>query len=66
MASTGASIGEVAFEAYREIRGAVTHDGKDMPLWEQLNDDIKKAWDDAVSTAAKAQEDSDKAQGDSE
>ena len=48
------SYGQVAFEAYRKHRGGVNHDGAPTPVWLELTEEIRAAWD-AAATAAIAQ-----------
>jgi len=42
------SLGQVAFDAYREHRMGLTHDGKLIPEWAELGQDIRNAWVEAV------------------
>lgn len=37
-------IGRVAFDAYRSHVGGVTYDGKAIPEWEGLSEQVRSAW----------------------
>lgn len=39
------NLGQIAFEAYCEYTGGKTHDGKDVPPWSDLGDQIQGAWE---------------------
>jgi hypothetical protein len=41
--------GKVAYEAYRTHRQGKTHDGREMPAWDDLGSDIQEAWNHAGS-----------------
>lgn len=45
------TLGEKAFNAYRERRGGKNHDGTPTPTWEQLTPEIRDAWGVAASAA---------------
>lgn len=47
----GKSLGRVAYEAYSNARSNKTHDGKDMPTWDDLND-VQIGWDAAARAVA--------------
>jgi hypothetical protein len=36
--------GQVAFEAYSQATGGLTHDGQDIPPWDDLSEHIRTAW----------------------
>lgn len=42
------TLGEIAFNAYNQIRGGVTHDGKPTPPWNDLGKPIRAAWEAAA------------------
>jgi hypothetical protein len=42
------TLGQVAFEAYNESRGGLTHDGKPTPPWESLGDGVRSGWEAAA------------------
>ena len=42
------TLGEIAFNAYNQIRGGVTHDGKPTPPWSDLGKPIRAAWEAAA------------------
>ncbi|MER5213709.1 hypothetical protein ABT063_24835 [Streptomyces sp. NPDC002838] len=37
-------LGQKAYAAYREATGGRTHDGRFMPAWEDLGEQIQGAW----------------------
>lgn len=41
-------LGAVAYEAYADSRRWLTFDGKEMPRWKDVRDDIKEAWIEAA------------------
>lgn len=45
----GRSAGEVAFEAYREARGGVNHDGTPTPRWAALGAGVRAGWEAAAA-----------------
>lgn len=42
------SYGQIAFEAYNESKGGKTYDGKPIPPWGEVGDEVRKAWDAAA------------------
>lgn len=50
--------GQICFEAYNESKGGLTYDGKPIPAWDTLTDDVgasvRAAWDKAAQAAARA------------
>lgn len=46
------TLGQVAFEAYREKVGGQTYDGKPIPLWGELSERIRQAWEVAAGAVA--------------
>ncbi len=45
--------GQIAYEAYAIHTGGKTHDGRDMPSWEDLPGRIQHAWEAAARAVAK-------------
>jgi len=39
------TLGQIAFEAYREVRHGEAYDGTVIPEWKELRDGIKDAWE---------------------
>ncbi|MCQ9178744.1 hypothetical protein KMT30_06800 [Streptomyces sp. IBSBF 2953] len=39
-----ADLGQRAYAAYGEVTGGLTHDGRAMPAWEDLGEQIQQAW----------------------
>jgi hypothetical protein len=37
-------IGQRAYAAYGESTGGLTHDGRQMPPWEDLGENVQTAW----------------------
>ncbi|MEV2249412.1 hypothetical protein AB0I94_02445 [Streptomyces sp. NPDC050147] len=37
-------LGQKAYAAYGEVTGGLTHDGRTMPPWADLGEDIQAAW----------------------
>lgn len=37
-------LGQRAYAAYAESTGGLTHDGRTMPAWEDLGEQIQQAW----------------------
>jgi len=37
-------LGQRAYAAYGEATGGLTHDGRAMPAWEDLGEQIQMAW----------------------
>ena len=42
------TYGQIAFEAYSEHQGGLTHDGRSIPPWEELTDPIRGAWEESA------------------
>ncbi|MFF7485651.1 hypothetical protein [Streptomyces luteogriseus] len=51
------NIGQRAYAAYAESTGGLTHDGKQMPPWEDLGDAVQTAWNAAAYTVWNAAQD---------
>ncbi|MBW5420262.1 hypothetical protein GKQ77_01585 [Streptomyces sp. BG9H] len=47
-------LGQRAYAAYGEVTGGLTHDGRTMPPWEDLGEDIQAAWTVAASSLYQA------------
>lgn len=47
------TLGTIAYLAYSEATGGLTHDGRPMPAWEDLGETIQGAWI-ATATAVAA------------
>lgn len=43
--------GRAAFEAYARAKAGVTYDGKPIPQWCDLSDDVRQAWRAAAAAA---------------
>lgn len=55
------SHGQTCYEAYGDHVGWETHDGRPMPLWDDLNDDdgrTRHAWEVAAGAVIRAYADS--------
>ena len=39
-----AALGRLAFTAYGEQAGGLTHDGRRIPGWEDLGESVQQAW----------------------
>lgn len=39
------SHGQINFEAYRDYRKAVAHDGSQIPEWGKLDPDVARGWE---------------------
>lgn len=39
------SLGQLNFEAYTESKGGKTYDGKNIPTWENLSVEVRRAWE---------------------
>lgn len=37
-------LGQRAYAAYGQTTGGLTHDGRAMPAWEELGEQIQQAW----------------------
>jgi hypothetical protein len=48
------TLGQVAYEKYNEAKGGKTWDGKPIPPWESLTDDVGLAVQNAWEVAARA------------
>lgn len=44
------SLGQIAFDAYTESKRGTTFDGRPIPAWQDLGDEVRNAW----SAAAQA------------
>lgn len=44
------NYGRVAFEKYKHVRRGVTHNGEAIPTWDELDEGIRDAWEDAAQT----------------
>jgi len=42
------SIGQDAFEAYKDSVSGVTYDARPIPDWENLSDSVRRGWDAAA------------------
>lgn len=47
--NTQQSLGQIAFEAYRQSVGGRTYDDKPIPAWAELSESIRLAWDTAAN-----------------
>lgn len=47
------SIGQVNFTAYAEKQDWKTHDGKKIPTWDKLSDEIRAAWESGGAASVK-------------
>ncbi|WP_318202976.1 hypothetical protein [Streptomyces sp. SCL15-4] len=45
-------LGQVAYLAYSEATGGLTHDGRPMPAWDDLGDTVQGAWIAAAAAVA--------------
>ena len=45
------TLGQVAFEAYNKSKGGKTWDGKPIPPWTAVGDDVRVAWECAATDA---------------
>lgn len=50
--SMTSSLGRVAYEAYRRSTGNQTFDGRNMLDWEDLGENIQRAWEMAAQAIA--------------
>lgn len=50
-APTRERAGRAAFEAYVARMGGQTHDGRDVPPWDELGDDVRAGWAAAAAAA---------------
>lgn len=39
------SLGQLNFEAYTRSKGGKTYDGKQIPTWENLSLEVRRAWE---------------------
>ena len=46
------TLGQIAFEAYNEKKGGKTYDGKPIPPWSEVGDEVRGAWEFAASRRA--------------
>ncbi|MEU0426427.1 hypothetical protein ABZ235_23010 [Streptomyces canus] len=44
-------LGQRAYAAYGEVTEGLTHDGRQMPAWEDLGETIQSAWTAAARVA---------------
>lgn len=52
-ASTGPKrLGQVGYEAYAEKAGGKTYDGKDMPAWDDVGQEVQDRWEAAARAIA--------------
>lgn len=54
MASSGETIGQAAFNAYRAHRCGVNHDGSPTPVWADLTDAVREGWEVAANAAVRS------------
>lgn len=47
-------LAQVAFDAYAKNKGGKTYDNKPIPKWEDVGEDVKRAWR-AAAEAVKAE-----------
>lgn len=47
------TLGQIAFEAYKESKDNVTYDSKPIPMWEELGTDVQAAWEKAAYAVRK-------------
>lgn len=45
--------GQVAFEAYADMVGRVTWDGKPIPIWRELSPKVRQGWNAAAAASRK-------------
>lgn len=48
------SLGQIAFEAYSKAKQGKTYDDKPIPHWNDVSEDVRKAWDAAAQAVARA------------
>jgi hypothetical protein len=48
------ALGRVAFDAYGETTGGLTHDGRPIPQWEDLGEAVQQAWIAAATAVIRA------------
>jgi hypothetical protein len=48
------TLGQIALEAYAEARRGVTFDGRPIPVWAGIGDDVRNAWEAAALAVVKA------------
>ena len=46
--------GKIAFNAYVKAKSGTTYDGKPIPKWEELGDDVRSAWTASAMTIYRA------------
>lgn len=39
------TLGQIAFEAYKEHRQGLAYDGTPLPLWEEINAGVRSGWE---------------------
>lgn len=47
------TLGQIAFEAYKEHRQGIAYDGTPLPLWEEINAGVRSGWEAAAAAVAK-------------
>ena len=47
------TLGQIAFEAYKEAKDNVTYDSKPIPTWSELGVDVQSAWEKAAYAVRK-------------
>ncbi len=47
------TLGQIAFEAYKESKDNVTYDNKPIPAWTELSADVQIAWEKAAYAVRK-------------
>lgn len=45
MSAQKITLGNIAFNAYKESKQGTTYDAKPIPMWDALGDDVRKAWE---------------------
>lgn len=51
---SNATLGQIAFEAYAKKMNWKTYDGKAIPWWKDLSDEVKQGWEAAAAAVAKS------------
>lgn len=46
------SWGQTNFDAYNEAAGGLTHDGKPIPTWDKLTDQVRANWEAGAKAVA--------------
>jgi len=47
------TLGQIAFEAYKEHRQGIAYDGNPIPRWEEINAGVRSGWEAAAVAVAK-------------